>query len=265
MELRRITAPLLALALLAALVVVGGTSGQQLKLSGKAKATGQVKMTTSGGGGGAFCSGSEVFCDDFDDNNLTGWTIDTILTESVTPAPTVTVVAASQELQLQPLTSAGVNYNGLVTSSTFSVSDRNVSIKAVQPDTTNEGGFNHVTSFAVFLNSSPGGNHFRIYHQTNQICIKGEDGNVDTPTDTCVAYNAVNHLYWRIRFDDTTNEVFFETSANRSTWTELGTPGGYATTLDMTAAWKIEVYVGTAASHATVNLVRFDDVEVVAN
>lgn len=38
-------------------------------------------------------------------------------------------------------------------------------------------------------------------------------------SDATVTYDAVNHAYWRIRQASGTNQVFFETSVNGSTWT----------------------------------------------
>src|SRR5207253_5398604 len=101
-------------------------------------------------------------------------------------------------------------YNGYVSVSLFNLANTRATVEAVQVPTSS-------SAFAIFALANDGDNWFRIKANSHTISFQQ---NVNGAIDSVdISYNSAQHHYWRIRYDSTTGNIFFETSADNVTWT----------------------------------------------
>ncbi len=79
-----------------------------------------------------------------------------------------------------------------------------------------------------------------------------------TRTSSFVAYNATQHRYWRYRSSSASDQVFFETSSDRVTWTTRRT----VTRQFSITALRVELSAGTFAAQNTPGTAIFDNFRI---
>lgn len=157
-----------------------------------------------------------------------------------------TVVESGGVLTITPPTStAGIRYNGYNTVDHYDMTNASVQVKCAQAATK--------TNTALFIGIDEN-NSYSIFHtQSNELCYRKNIAS--TISDTVGAYSAVNDLYWRIRHDQETDTIYWETSADAVTWT---TKRSFARELNITVV-HLEISAGTDGSELTPGSAIFDD------
>ena len=185
-----------------------------------------VVVTNSNGLSGTLANGftytsaSETVLleDDFNDNslNLAKWTLDNLFsgyTDTTTP-----VNEANQRLQIGPLLQgqSGSHYNGIRSSNTYNFTGAYCYVELVQvPGTMTK-------ADAMLTIGRDVSNYYRIYVEEGALIGQKRIAGVKTTLFTA-AYDPVAHRYWRIRHDQATGNVVFETAPENS-----GAPGVWA-------------------------------------
>ena len=149
--------------------------------------------------------------DDFNDNsiNLAKWNANNLFSGFTDSA--VQTVETTQRLQVGALFSgqSGSHYNGLRSAAAYNFSGAYGYVELVQAPASS------TTADAMFTIGQDPQNYYRIYvEQGTFICqkrIAGEKKNLFTS-----AYTPSVHRFWRIRHDQTTGNVVFETASDLS-------------------------------------------------
>lgn len=189
------------------------------------------------------------FADNFNDNSFdtVRWVKQTLETQNLS----VTVLEQNARLEIQPLTStAGVNFNGARTVNTYNLTGAQVIVKVPQVCS----GANADTQFMLEIDSN---NFYCWVVENGTIYRKKKVGGVSSNTNE--AYNATNHLYWRIWHDVSNDHIKWDTSLDGASWTNKR---DIARDLTITSM-KIEVNAGTFASDAAPGAAYFDDFRLV--
>ncbi len=121
------------------------------------------------------------------------------------------VKAAEQngQLQIAPLANtAGNHYNGYVSVRSWDMMGAQASVEVVQ--TTNGPGMSFVVGFDY-------NNWYRIAFSAGSLVLEDQVNGVRATVS--VPYNNSLHRFWRIRHNAVADQIVFETSADRSTWT----------------------------------------------
>ena len=166
------------------------------------------------------CSG--LLTDDFNDNSisvkwspgvpLTGTTVDT----------TIAVTETNQRLEIGPLhqNQTGVSYNGMRSANTYDFTNAAVYVQVVVPP--NPG---NIEEHAMLGAGKDSGNYYRIRISGNTTVAEKRLANGTKVTLATTAYDSTNHQFLRIRHDQASGSVVFETAPASGgvpgTWTTL--------------------------------------------
>ena len=125
--------------------------------------------------------------------------------------PLVSVLEQSQQLKIQPLANVGgSHYNGYVSVGTWDLMNSRLSVELVAAPVNGAD-----TIFAIGADSN---NYYRFVVSGSLLYFQEKFGGV--VTQTSIAFDAVNHRFWRFRQDLLTNQVIFETSPNGINWND---------------------------------------------
>lgn len=128
----------------------------------------------------------------------------------------------SQQLQitLSPNTAA---YNGVYSNATYDLTNQMVQVESVQA--VSQAGWCE-NYLEVELNSN---NYFMIQVGAGNMIFRSRVNGVNDQTS--IAFDGVANRFWRIRHDQSTNQIYFETSANDSVWlTRKSVTAGFSLT-----------------------------------
>jgi len=164
-------------------------------------------------------SAPAAFADDFNDNllNANSWSV-------YYPGLTPTVSEQFQQLQitLSPNTTA---YNGVYSNSTYDLTNKMVQVESVQA--VSQAGWCE-NYLEVELNAN---NYFLIQVGAGNMIFRSRVNGVNDQTS--IPFDAAANRFWRIRHDQSANQIYFETSADDSVWLtrKTVTPGFSLTSL----------------------------------
>ena len=176
---------------------------------------GQLLISAEAG----IASAPAAFADDFNDNSLNAnsWSIDY-------PGSSPTVSEQSQQLQitLSPNTAA---YNGVSSNATYDLTNRMVQVESAQA--VSQAGWCE-NFLEVELNAN---NYFMIQVGAGNMIFRSRVNGVND--QTLIPFDGVANRFWRIRHDQSANQIYFETSANDTVWLtrKVVTPGFSLTSL----------------------------------
>ncbi len=150
--------------------------------------------------------------DDFNDNslNLAKWSPNNLF--SGFTDSTVQTLETSQRLQIGALFvgQSGSHYNGLRSAAAYNFSGAYSYVELVQvPASTG-------TADAMFTIGQDPSNYYRIYVEQGAFICQKRIGGTKTNLFTS-AYTPAVHRFWRLRHDQTTGRVVFETASDLST------------------------------------------------
>jgi RHS repeat-associated protein len=176
---------------------------------------GQLLITAEAGSG----SVAPVFNDDFNDNLLDAnkWTVNY-------PGGSPSVIEQSQQLQIT-LAPNTAGYNGVDSLSTYDLTGRMVQVEVAQ-GVSQAGWVENFLSLDLDANNS-----FLIDVGSSSLVFRSRVNGVND--QTVLSYSPTSHRHWRIRHDQSTNTINFETSADAAVWTtcKTVTPGFALTSL----------------------------------
>jgi hypothetical protein len=160
-----------------------------------------------------------IFSDDFNDNLL-----DTAKWSVIAPSSPAVVSETGQRLQITlPANTAA--YNGISSKSTYDLTGKIVQVEVAQ--TVSQAGWCE-NFIQVMLDAN---NYYLIDVGAGSLVFRSMVGGVNN--QTVIAYDPSAFPYWRIRHDQATNTIYFETSSNGTAWTtrKTVTPGFSLTAL----------------------------------
>ena len=174
---------------------------------------GQLLITAEPG----IASAAPAFGDNFDDNSLNAnsWSV-------YYPGVSPTVSEQSQQLQitLSPNTAA---YNGVYSNSLYDLTNRMVQVESVQA--VSQAGWCE-NFLEVELNAN---NYFMIQVGAGSMLFRSRVNGVNDQTS--IPFDGTANRFWRIRHDQSANQIYFETSANGTVWlTRKTVTAGFALT-----------------------------------
>ena len=151
--------------------------------------------------------------DDFNDNslNLSKWSSNNLFSGFTDTA--VQTIETNQRLQIGALFSGqdGSHYNGLRSAAAYNFSGAYSSVELVQgPAATTK-------ADAMFTVGQDPGNYYRIYVEQGVFICQARIGGTKRTVFTA-AYDSSAHRWWRIRHDQSTGRVVFETATDNATW-----------------------------------------------
>ena len=188
------------------------------------------------------------FSDDFNDNSLdTGkWSV-------VDPNSPAVVSETGQRLQitLPPNTAA---YNGISSNATYDLTGKSVQVEVAQ--TVSQAGWCE-NFIQVVLDAN---NYYLIDVGAGSLVFRSMVGGVNN--QTVIGYDASAFPYWRIRHDQTSNTINFETSSNGTAWItrKTVTPGFSLTAL------RFYLYAGAwGTGNGSPGAAKYDNFQLVGN
>src|SRR5919206_1521322 len=143
------------------------------------------------------------------------------------------------------------HYNGILSNVAYDLTGASVRVRAVAVANTATAG---TTSFTLPLDST---NHYRLFEEAGLLYFEKKINNVKT--NFSIAFDPVQHAFWRIRHDTATDEMVWETAPDAG-----GAPGSWterkrmARELPITATY-IELKAGTWQPESSPGTVSFDD------
>jgi hypothetical protein len=200
-----------------------------------------------------------LLVDDFNDNALdqTKWQAGNLFSGFTDAA--LPTLETNQRLEIGALLrqTSGSHYNGLVSRQRYDFTNAYVYVAVVQAPAVN------TTGDAMFTIGQDANNYYRIYEEAGVLYVQKRLFAGSKVTMWSAAYDVVAHRYWRIRHDQATGNVVFETAPDNS-----GTPGAWV--VRYSEAWSVaamplgsvlfEVKGGTWQAEAGVpGKVIFDD------
>ena len=193
-----------------------------------------------------------LLADTFDSASIDGskWTIAVL---SGTQDTTVPVAQSSGHLNIGPLkdSATGSHYNGILSNVAYDLTGASVRVHPVAvANTTTDA----TTSFTLPLDSL---NHYRMYEEHGLLYFEKKINNQKSPFS--IPFDPVQHAWWRIRHDSTTDEMVWETAPDAG-----GAPGAWSEQKRMTrelsiTAMHIELKAGTWKGETNPGTVSFDD------
>lgn len=190
-------------------------------------------------------AGPVLLSDDFDDNSrdTAKWTLGSIAFENAG----VGVAEANQQIEITPLAlTADPAIYGYKSVETYDFTSREASIRiAADIDPNTE---------AWLVVAIDADNYFRTWVASGTLQTRSRVGANNT-NESHGTFNFATHTYWRIRHDQTPDQIVWEYSSNGGEWIELRR---LARPVTITA---ISIYIsgGTGSSIASPGLVKFDD------
>jgi hypothetical protein len=157
-----------------------------------------------------------IFNDDFNDNLLDSgkWTINN--------AGYPLVSEQSQQLQLN-MPGGVAGYNGIMSNATYDLTSRMVQTEVVQP-ISQAGWCENFIEAELDPN-----NYFLIDAGATSLVLRSRVAGVND--QTVINFDAAAHRYWRMRHDQNSNTINFETSPDAEVWTTRKTAAtGFAVT-----------------------------------
>jgi hypothetical protein len=198
-------------------------------------------------------SQTELLSDTFDFSSLdtNKWSIAVL---SGTQDVNVPVTQSNGRLNIGPLlqNTGGSHYNGILSDLSYDLTGASVRVRVVAAASSATAGTTSLTLPSDALN------HYRMFAEAGQLWFEKKIN--DVKTKPAIAFDPVQHAFWRIRHDPATNEMVWETAPDAGgapgTWTERQR---MARELPMTAM-RIELKAGTWRSESTApGTVIFDD------
>lgn len=190
---------------------------------------------------------SILFSDDFNDNlrDVTKWNVNSL--EAAATDPAVAVREQNQRLEITALLNAtGSHSNGYSSVKRFDLTNRRAAIEAVKITNTSSA----ANTFFLLIN---GRNWLRFNTEAGNLFMQQSVGGVSTSAS--VPYSATQHRHWRIRHNSSTNEIFWETSADGNAWAvQRKAAVGFAIN-----ALRVELYVRTWRAEASPGMAIFDN------
>jgi len=167
----------------------------------------------------------------------------------------VKVLEQNQRLEITPRTNAsGPRYNGYVSVKTYDFTNKNASVEIVQaPNSVSYADL----SFAVAADSN---NLYRFVIENGWLRFDDKAaGTLNTANK--ITYSPTQHKFLRIKHDQATNTIIWETSPDRATWTPRRTltPG-----ISITMA-RMELGAGTYLRESQPGVVIFDSFRLEPN
>lgn len=165
---------------------------------------------------------------------------------------------SSNRLSLRPA-AGGSSGAYMFSQFAFNAKDAILKIKVVQAENTNSG-FQPVSQLAI----SDTNNAAAYFGNSAQIDVDAATGNLrffvnGGAVGSTVTYNAVTHLYWRIRISTRQNKVYLETSADDVSW---ATHGSATPTFGLTACYVFLRCLNVGGSGAQPAAFIVDDLEL---
>jgi hypothetical protein len=151
--------------------------------------------------------------DDFNDNslNLAKWSSNNLF--SGFTDSTVQTLETNLRLQIGGLFSGqdGSHYNGLRSAAAFNFTGGYSYVELVQ------GPVSTTKADAMFTVGIDPGNYYRIYVEQGVLICQARIGGTKRTLFT-TAYSSSAHRWWRIRHDQATGRVVFETASDAASW-----------------------------------------------
>lgn len=179
------------------------------------------------------------------------WGVGSLLTDNDGSA-SGTVSQTSGQLQVSPEASVNATrVRGAVTRDYFDfIPGKTATVKVVQTATT-------PAETYLIIGSDP--NTFYGITRTGSFLVFSGKGFGSTQQYASVTYNAVNHLYWRLRFSAGT--MYAETSPDGTTWNLLGSAAN-AAALFAPNRVRVSLESGIYSSVASPGTAIFDDFSI---
>jgi hypothetical protein len=153
-----------------------------------------------------------LLADDFNDNSLdqTKWQVGNLFsgfTDAGLP-----MLETNQRLEIGALLrqTGGSHYNGLVSRQHYNFTNAYVYVAVVQAPAVN------TTADAMFTIGQDANNYYRIYEEAGVIYVQKRLFAGSKVTMWSAAYDVVAYRYWRIRHEQATGNVVFETAPDNS-------------------------------------------------
>src|SRR5205085_4363048 len=104
---------------------------------------------------------------------------------------------SSQQLRIGPLIQSTTisRYNGLRSANRYNFTGAYAYAQMVQPGASNTG------ADAMFTIGNDSNNYYRMYVEGPNLMVQKKVGGGAKTTMLTLAFNSVNHAYWRIRHD----------------------------------------------------------------
>jgi hypothetical protein len=151
--------------------------------------------------------------DDFNDNslNFSKWSSNNLF--SGFTDSTVQTLETNLRLQIGGLFSGqdGSHYNGLRSAAAFNFTNGYSYVELVQGPTTT------TKADAMFTVGIDPGNYYRIYVEQGVLICQARIGGTKRTLFT-TAYSSSTHRWWRVRHEQATGRVVFETASDATSW-----------------------------------------------
>lgn len=193
---------------------------------------------------------SQGFSDDFNDNtrDATKWSIGEFYS-GLANDPQVTVLEQNQQLEITPISStAGHHHNGYVSAATWNMTGAQAKVEVKR-----------VASYSastIFYIGSDSNNGYLIIEEDGQLFFRTKIAGVSNTTQ--IAYDSVQHRFWRFRHHTSTDQVTFETSSDGTSWTVRRT----VTRQIAITALRVELDAGTYAAEWNMGSSIFDNLQL---
>ena len=157
-----------------------------------------------------------ILADNFDDNSLaTKWIRDNLFSGFTDPAVPVTETNQRLHIGALPLGQSGSRYNGIRSATSFNFSAAYSYVEVVQAPASS------TKADVMFTIGKDANNYYRIYVEEGVFVCQAKIGGTKRNPHTAV-YNPFSDRYWRIRHDQATGDVVFETASDNG-----GAPGSW--------------------------------------
>jgi len=186
------------------------------------------------------------FNDDFNDNSLS-----TVKWSVLDPNSPAVVSEQNQQLQIS-LAPSTATYNGIVSVGSYSMEGKMVQLEA--PQVVSQAGWVE-NALMIQKNAT---NYFLINVGAANILFRSVVNGVND--QLIIPYNSASHRFWRVRHDQTTNTVAFETSGNGTGWATQKTVNvGFVLT-----GLKFQLHAGAyGTGNASPGATKYDDFKLV--
>lgn len=150
--------------------------------------------------------------DDFNDNSLDAKKWSVAMLGSAVSDPNVSVNEQNQRLEIVPLSNtAGAHSNGYSSASPIDLTNERASVEVVQATNT--------SSYANTVFSLASDDGFCRFLTEHGLLYMEQYANGTTTGATPITYSPTAHRFWRIRHAPSSDTIYWETSADNSTWT----------------------------------------------